>query len=94
MTRINTFSVPFSQLPAFSLLGLLKKSASGVPGLWSASRLRAEALRRANAQAGRHFPVLTYYAYAPRVKMAAAFPSSELRTELDGPFGKTQGMLF
>jgi len=48
--------------------------------------LRAEALRRASVQAGRHFPVLTYYAYAPRVKMAAAL--------LGGPFGKTQGMLF
>ena len=48
--------------------------------------LRAEALRRARAQAGRHVPVFTYSAYAPRVKMAAAL--------LDGPFGKTQGMLF
>jgi hypothetical protein len=38
----------------------------------AASRLRAEALRRASAQAGRHFSVLTYSAYAPRVKMAAA----------------------
>ena len=56
--------------------GLLKKAASGVP-----------CLRRSGfAQAGRHFSVLTYYAYAPRVKTAAAL--------LDGPFGKTQGMLF
>jgi len=30
--------------------------------------------------------VLTYYEYAPLVKMAAAL--------LDEPFGKTQGMLF
>jgi hypothetical protein len=48
--------------------------------------LRAEALRRASAQAGRHVSVLTYSAYAPRVKMATAW--------LDGPFGKTPGMLF
>ena len=30
--------------------------------------------------------MLTYYIYAPRVKMAVPLP--------DGPFGKTQGMLF
>ena len=34
----------------------------------------------------RHFSVLTYSAYAPRVKMAAAL--------LDGPFGKTQACFF
>ncbi|MGP0593827.1 hypothetical protein ACTRXD_14980 [Nitrospira sp. T9] len=42
----------------------------------------------------RHFPVLTYSAYAPRVKMTVAFPSRSLRTGLVEPFGKTQGMLF
>ena len=45
---------------------MLKKAASGVP-----------CLRRSGyAQAGRHCAVLTYLLYAPRVKMAAAFPSS------------------
>jgi hypothetical protein len=45
---------------------MLKKAASGVP-----------CLRRSGyAQAGRHFAVLTYSMYAPRVKMAAAFPST------------------
>jgi hypothetical protein len=60
----------------------------------SPERLHVYALERFDAQAGRHFSVLTYSAYAPRVNMAAAFPSSGLRTGLDGPFGKTQGMLF
>jgi hypothetical protein len=41
---------------------MLKKAASGVP-----------CLRRSGyAQAGRHFAVLTYFMYAPRVKRAAA----------------------
>jgi len=41
---------------------MLKKTASGVP-----------CLRRSGfAQAGRHFAVLTYLMYAPRVKRAAA----------------------
>jgi len=48
-------------------MGTLKKAASGVP-----------CLRRSGyAQAGRHFAVLTYSMYAPRVKMAAVL--------LDGP---------
>ncbi len=34
----------------------------------------------------RPFAVLTSWEYAPRVKLAAAL--------LEGPFGKTQGMLF
>jgi hypothetical protein len=59
-----------------------KKAASGVP-----------CLRRSGfAQAGRHFSVLTYYAYAPRVKMAAAFPSSGLRTGLDDFFEPTRSL--
>ncbi len=33
----------------------------------AATRLRAEALQRASAQAARHFAVLTYSMYAPRV---------------------------
>ncbi len=37
---------------------------------------------------------LTYAAYASRVTTAAAFPSTLLRTGLDGPFGGTQGRLF
>jgi hypothetical protein len=41
---------------------LLKKAASGVPCL----RLIGF------AQAGRHFPVLTYWKYALRAKMTAA----------------------
>jgi len=48
--------------------GLLKKAASGVPCL----RRSGYALERFDAQAGRHFPVLTYRVYAPRVKMAMA----------------------
>ncbi|GJL59291.1 MAG: hypothetical protein NPIRA03_21480 [Nitrospirales bacterium] len=51
-------------------------------------------VKKSRQRRSRHFPVLTYYAYAPRVKTAAAFPSRALRTGLDGPFGKTQGMLF
>jgi hypothetical protein len=47
-------------------MGMLKKAASGVPSL----------RRSGYAQAGRHFAVLTYSMYAPRVKRAAAFPSS------------------
>jgi hypothetical protein len=43
-------------------MGMLKKAASGVP-----------CLRRSGyGQAGRHFAVLTYAMYAPRVKMAAS----------------------
>jgi hypothetical protein len=49
-------------LPLPYFMGLLKKAASGVP-----------CLRRSGfAQAGRHFSILTYSAYAPRVEMAAA----------------------
>jgi hypothetical protein len=45
---------------------MLKKATSGVP-----------CLRRSGyAQAGRNFVVLTYWQYAPRVKIAAAFPST------------------
>jgi hypothetical protein len=45
---------------------MLKKATSSVP-----------CLRRSGfAQAGRHFVVLTYWKYAPRVKIAAAFPST------------------
>jgi len=40
------------------------------------------------------FSVLTYWKYAPRAKLAAAFPSTSLRTGLDEPFDKAQGMLF
>jgi len=43
-------------------MGMLEKTVSGVP-----------CLRRSGfAQAGRHFTVLTYSMYAPRVKIAAA----------------------
>jgi hypothetical protein len=51
-------------------------------------------VEKSRQRRSRHFSVLTYQVYAPRVKMAVAFPSSGLRTGLDGPFGKTQGMLF
>jgi hypothetical protein len=45
---------------------MLKKATSGVP-----------CLRRSGyAQTGRNFVVLTYWQYAPRVKIAAAFPST------------------
>ncbi|GJL59121.1 MAG: hypothetical protein NPIRA03_19780 [Nitrospirales bacterium] len=43
-------------------------------------------VEKSRQRRSRHFSVLTYYAYAPRVKTAAAL--------LDGPFGKTQGVLF
>ena len=43
-------------------------------------------VEKSRQRRSRHFAVLTYYEYAPRVKMAAAL--------LDRPFGKTQGMLF
>jgi len=43
-------------------------------------------VEKSRQRRSRPFAVLTYYEYAPRVKMAAAL--------LDRPFGKTQGMLF
>ena len=43
-------------------------------------------VEKSRQRRSRHFAVLTYSMYAPRVKMAAAL--------LDRPFGKTQGMLF
>ena len=43
-------------------------------------------LKKSHQRRSRHFFVLTYSAYAPRAKAAAAL--------LDGSFGKTQGMLF
>ena len=36
-------------------------------------------VEKSRQRRSRHFSVLTYYAYASRVKMAAAFPSSGLR---------------
>ena len=55
-------SVGSGEAMAFSIEGRLKKAASGVP-----------CLRRSGfAQAGPHFPVLTYWKYALRVKMTAA----------------------
>jgi len=48
--------------------------------------LSLENVEKSRQRRSRHFAVLTYSMYAPRVKMAAAL--------LDGPFGKTQGMLF
>jgi len=58
---------------------MLKKAASVVPCLrraYSAEVALATKAGSGYAQAGRHFAVLTYSMYAPRVKMAAAFPSS------------------
>jgi len=43
-------------------------------------------VEKSRQRRSRHFAMLTYSMYAPRVKMAAAL--------LDRPFGKTQGMLF
>jgi len=51
-------------------------------------------LNKSRQRRSRHFVVLTYCVYAPRVKKAAAFPSAPLKTGLDEPFEKTQGMLF
>jgi hypothetical protein len=44
-------------------------------------RLRAEALQRASAQAGRHFAVLAYWRYAPRVKNKCVPLRDELSRE-------------
>ena len=58
---------------------MLKKATSGVPCLrraYSAEVALATKAGSGYAQAGRHFVVLTYWKYAPRVKIAAAFPSS------------------
>ena len=46
----------------------------------------AGSVEKSRQRRSRHFPVLTYSAYAPRVQTAAAL--------LDGPFGQTQDMLF
>ncbi|MGP0594248.1 hypothetical protein ACTRXD_17155 [Nitrospira sp. T9] len=51
-------------------------------------------VEKSRQRRSRHFSVLTYWKYALRAKMTAAFPSRGLRTGLDGPFGKTQGILF
>jgi len=73
----------------------LKKAASGVP-----------CLRRSGfAQAGRHFSVLTYWKFVAlhanngrplrdAASNTAAFPSAWLRTGLDEPIDKAQGILF
>jgi len=42
--------------------------------------------RMGRQRRSRHFAVLTYGLYAPRVKMAAAFLSTWLRAGLDGLF--------
>jgi hypothetical protein len=64
-------------------MGRLKKAAVPAPELRQAGQWRSlPSLRRASAQAGRHFSVLTYYAYALRIKMAAAL--------LDGLFEPTR----
>jgi hypothetical protein len=80
--------------------GALKKSASGVPCLRrasfaevateaeSATRLRAEALQRASAQAGRPFVVLTYLSVrSVRQTTVTPFGIRQTMTALlDGPF--------
>jgi len=76
------------------LSGNVEKSRQPSPRLRQAGQRRSLPRRSGFAKAGRPFAVLTYYEYAPRVKRAAAFPSTPLRTGLNGPFGKTQGMLF
>ena len=52
---------------------------------WLRQSLRGN-VEKNRQRRSRHFAVLTYYEYAPLVKMAAAL--------LDEPSGKTQGMLF
>jgi hypothetical protein len=44
------------------------------------------------AQAGRHFAVLTYGMYAPRAKMAAAFPSNDSGQDWTDFFDPTRGL--
>jgi hypothetical protein len=59
---------------------MLKKATSGVPCLrraYSAEVALATKAGSGSAQAGRNFVVLTYWQYAPRIKIAAAFPSSD-----------------
>ena len=70
----------------------------------AASRLRAEALRRASAQAGRPLAALTYsFVRSVRPTMVALFgmhqairglPFEGLRTGLDGPFGTLPYFLY
>ena len=55
-------------------MGMLK--TNGPPFRMGQARRRSLPSPKRFAQAGRHFAVLTYAMYAPRVKMAAAFPSS------------------
>ncbi len=68
-----------------------RRAASGVPGFAGAARqtwgrpFAAFGLTDLSLFAAF---ALTYEAYAPGVKTAAAFPSTPLRTELDGPFGQ------
>ncbi len=52
---------------------MLKKAASLRQGYGRPARAFL-ACRSGFAQAGRHFAVLTYYEYAPRVKRAAVLP--------------------
>jgi hypothetical protein len=61
----------------------------------AASRLRAEALRRASAQAGRHLAVLTY-SFVGSARPSPLRPSLREASGEDWarPFGQTQGMLF
>jgi len=54
----------------------------------------SEAAFPAFAQAGRQFPVLTYWKYAPRIRTAVAFPSALLRTGLDEPFERLRACFF
>ncbi|GJL59205.1 MAG: hypothetical protein NPIRA03_20620 [Nitrospirales bacterium] len=75
-------------LPQMEILGILSRMSHLVPGMRNhqVSDLAYGSVEKIRQVRSRHFPVLTYEAYAPRVKTAAAL--------LDGPFGKTQGMLF
>jgi len=52
------------------------------------------AVEKSRQWRSRQFSVLTYWKYAPRAKLAAAFPSAKLRAGLGEPFNKAQGMLF
>ncbi len=68
-----------------------RRAASGVPGFAGAARQTWG--RPFAASWLTDLPLftafaLTYEAYAPGAKMAAAFPSTPLRTELNEPFGQ------
>jgi hypothetical protein len=52
------------------------------------------AVEKIRQRRSRHFSVLTYWKYALRAKMTAAFPSRSLRTGLGDPFERLRACFF